>query len=153
MLPNCFPFTPIIMKLHTKSPDESRMCHMAFGVKRSKVKVIMHWLLKMVFGALPLSPSAFIKLPTQILSESRICPNYIGIKNLGEFELVAAGGILPRYDNPIPVFFLVLFVLGGTYGKAVTWSLHPVRSFALVTFGSIPKSNFDAFLLFLVQFL
>ena len=39
-----FPFTPIIMKLHTQTPHESRMCPIYFGVKRSKVKVTMHLL-------------------------------------------------------------------------------------------------------------
>ena len=43
MLHNFFPFTPIIMKLHTKTPLEVRMCPKDFGVKRSKVKVTMHW--------------------------------------------------------------------------------------------------------------
>ena len=38
---NCFPFTPIIMKLHMQTPHESRMCHIDFEVKRSKVKVTM----------------------------------------------------------------------------------------------------------------
>ena len=36
---NCFPFTPIIMKLHMQTPHESRMCPIDFEVKRSKVKV------------------------------------------------------------------------------------------------------------------
>ena len=49
MLNNCFSFTPIIMKLHIKTPHEWRMCSSDFGVKRSKVKVTMHWFLKMFF--------------------------------------------------------------------------------------------------------
>ena len=48
---NCFPFTHIIMKLHMQTPHESRMCAIDFEVKRSKVKVTMHKLLKMVSGA------------------------------------------------------------------------------------------------------
>ena len=52
---NCFPFTPIIMKLHMQTPHESRMCPIDFEVKRSKVKVTMHKLLKMVSGAQLLS--------------------------------------------------------------------------------------------------
>ena len=55
MLHNWFPFTPIIMKLHTQTLHESRMCPIDFGVKRSKVKVTMHWLLQIVIGALLLS--------------------------------------------------------------------------------------------------
>ena len=37
---NCFPFTPIFMKLHIRSPHESSMDPIDFRVKRSKVKVI-----------------------------------------------------------------------------------------------------------------
>ena len=47
---NCFPFSPILMKLYMQSPHESSMCPMKFGVKRSKVKVTMQGLLKMVSG-------------------------------------------------------------------------------------------------------
>ena len=43
---NCFPFTPILMKLHMQSPHESSMDPMDFGVKRSKVKVTIQGLLK-----------------------------------------------------------------------------------------------------------
>ena len=39
---------PMIMKLHTLAPHESRMCPIDFGVKRSKVKVMAHDYLKMV---------------------------------------------------------------------------------------------------------
>ena len=45
---NCFPFTRIIMKLHMQTPHEARVCPIDFEVKRSKVKVTMHKLLKMV---------------------------------------------------------------------------------------------------------
>ena len=48
---NCFPYTPIFMKLHMQSPHESSMDPMDFGVKRSKVKVTMQGLLKKVSGA------------------------------------------------------------------------------------------------------
>ena len=48
---NCFPFTPIFMKLHMQSPHESSMCPMKFRVKMSKVKVTMQGLLKKVSGA------------------------------------------------------------------------------------------------------
>ena len=48
---NCFPFTPIFMKLHMQSPRESSIDPMDFGVKRSKVKVTMQGLLKKVSGA------------------------------------------------------------------------------------------------------
>ena len=48
---NCFPFTPIFMKLHMQSPHESSMDPMDFGVKRSKVKVAMQGLPKKDSGA------------------------------------------------------------------------------------------------------
>ena len=124
---NCSPFTTIIMKLHTKTPHEVRMCPMDFEVKcqghnalitenglcciialpfhllswnfiqrlpmsrgcalrvsgskgqRSRSHCIdyLKWLL--VYNCFPFT-SAFIELHTQIPSESRICPNDIGIK-------------------------------------------------------------------------
>ena len=52
MLHNSFPFTTTVMKLKTKTPHRLRMCPIDFGVIRSMVKVTMHWLLKMVIGAL-----------------------------------------------------------------------------------------------------
>ena len=39
---------PMIMKLRTLTPHESRMCPIDFGVKRSTVKVMAHGYLKMV---------------------------------------------------------------------------------------------------------
>ena len=42
---NCFPFKPIIMKLHIQTPHEARMCPIDFEVKRSKVKVTMEILI------------------------------------------------------------------------------------------------------------
>ena len=41
---------PMIMKLHTLTHHESRMCPIDFEVKRSKVKVMAHGYLKMVSG-------------------------------------------------------------------------------------------------------
>ena len=41
---------PMIMKLHTLTHHESRMCPIDFGVKRSKVKVMDYRCLKMVSG-------------------------------------------------------------------------------------------------------
>ena len=41
---------PMIMKLHTLAPHESRMRPIDFEVKRSKVKVMAHGYLKMVSG-------------------------------------------------------------------------------------------------------
>ena len=41
-------YQPMIMKLHTLTPHESRMCPIDFGVKRSTVKVMAHDYLKIV---------------------------------------------------------------------------------------------------------
>ena len=41
---------PMIMKLHTLTHHESRMSPIDFEVKRSKVKVMVHGYLKMVYG-------------------------------------------------------------------------------------------------------
>ena len=43
MSQNCFPFTPFIIKLHTKTPNESRVFPMDFGVKRSRSQCINNW--------------------------------------------------------------------------------------------------------------
>ena len=56
---NCFPFTPIIMKLHMQTPHEARMCPIDFEVKRSKVKVTMEiwisWKIVPAGGICPVS--------------------------------------------------------------------------------------------------
>ena len=39
---NCLHLRLIIMKLHTQTPHESRMCANDIWVKRSKIKVTMH---------------------------------------------------------------------------------------------------------------
>ena len=51
---NCFPFTPFLKKLQRHTPHESRMGPIDLGVKKSKVKVTMHRLGKMVSCALVL---------------------------------------------------------------------------------------------------
>ena len=43
-------YQPMIMKLHTLTHHEPRMCPIDFEVKRSKVKVMAHGYLKMVSG-------------------------------------------------------------------------------------------------------
>ena len=74
MLHNCFPFSPIIMKIHTKTSHESRMSPMGFGVKRSKVKVTMQCLLKMVYVA------KFLSHHTKTPHEVRTCRMDFGVK-------------------------------------------------------------------------
>ena len=43
MVHNCFFVTHIIMKLHTQTPHELRMCRTGFGFKRSKSHCIDYW--------------------------------------------------------------------------------------------------------------
>ena len=40
---NCFPLTPIIMKLHMQTPHEARMCPIDFEVQRSRSQCINYW--------------------------------------------------------------------------------------------------------------
>ena len=76
---NCFPLTPITMKLYIQTPYESRMCPSDFGFKRSHVKVTMHWLPKMarlekMIPAHYCFPfTLFIRKFTQILPMSQGC--------------------------------------------------------------------------------
>ena len=92
---NCFPFTPIIMKLHTKTPLEWRVCPMGVRVKRSKDKVTMQWLLFFVVHNCFSFTSAIIKLHAQILCESRICLTDIGVKNVKNLNWLPRGVFVP----------------------------------------------------------
>ena len=91
---NCFPFTPIIMTLHTKTPLEWRVCLMGVRVKRSKVKVTMQWLLFFVaHNCFPFT-SAIIKLHAQIPCESRICL-ILGFKKVESLNWLPRGVFVP----------------------------------------------------------
>ena len=92
---NCFPFTRIIMKLHTKTPLEWSVCPMGVRVKRSKVKVTMQWLLFFVaHNCFPFT-SAIIKRHAQIPCESRICLTDIGVKNVESLNWLPRGVFVP----------------------------------------------------------
>ena len=100
LLHNCFIFTPIIMKLHTQTPHELKMCPIDVRFQRSRSKYInVQNVLKMVFGAQLLYLyicNHQTSIHTQNPSESRIwCPNTFGVKNL-EFEFVATGLFIAR---------------------------------------------------------
>ena len=61
---NCFPFTPILMKLHMQSPHESSINPMDFGVKRSKgqghnARITEKGFLRITASPLHLSPWNF----------------------------------------------------------------------------------------------
>ena len=80
---NSFPFTPIITKLHTKTPYESRMCPIDFGIKRLKVKsqCIDCWKWVMSHNCFPFTP-IIMKLHTKTPHESRMYIMYFGVKRL-----------------------------------------------------------------------
>ena len=72
---NCFPLTPIIMKLHIQTPHESRMCPIDFEVQRSRSQCINYC--ENGFRritAFPLHRSIIMKLHMQTPHEARMCP-------------------------------------------------------------------------------
>ena len=79
LMHNCFPFIPIIIKLHTKSPHESRMCPMDFLVKRSSSQCIDYWKLLMLHNCFPFTLIT-MKLYTKTLHESRMCSIDFGVQ-------------------------------------------------------------------------
>ena len=72
---NCFPFTPIIMKLHMQTPHESRMCPIDFEVKRSRSRsqCINYWKWFPAHNCFLFTP-IIMKLHMQTPHESRMCP-------------------------------------------------------------------------------
>ena len=72
---NCLPFTPIIMKLHTQTPHESRVCSIDFWVKGQGHNALITE--KRLGKIIP----------------AHNC--YLCGKNLGEFELVSVGIFVP----------------------------------------------------------
>ena len=78
---NCFPFTPILMKLHMRSPHESSMCPMKFGVKRSKVRSQCkdYWKWFQAHNCFPFTP-ILMKLHMQSPHESSMDPMKFGVK-------------------------------------------------------------------------
>ena len=81
MVHNCFPFTPNIMNLYTKTPHKKRMCQMDFRVKRLKVKSQYiddrKWFIS--HNCFPFT-SIITKIHTKTPDEMRICPIDLGIK-------------------------------------------------------------------------
>ena len=80
---NCFPFTPILMKVYRYTPNESRMGP-DIGVKRSKVKItkkkfIDFWKWLMSHNCFPFTP-IIMKLHTKTPLEWRVCPMGVGVK-------------------------------------------------------------------------
>ena len=70
---NCFPFTPIIMKLHVQTPHESRMCPIDFEVQRSRSQCINYWKWFPAHNCFPFTP-IIMKLHMQTPHEARMCP-------------------------------------------------------------------------------
>ena len=81
-----FPFTPIIMKLHTKTPRESRMYPLGFGVKGHNAPITEKWFI--VHNCF-LVTSIIMKLHTHthIPNELRMCPIDVRFKGQGHNAL------------------------------------------------------------------
>ena len=80
---NCFPFTPNIIEYHTTTPNELRMYPIDFGIQRLKVKVTVHWLLKIVWFMLHILfafTPIIMNLHIQTSHELRMSPVYFGIQ-------------------------------------------------------------------------
>ena len=70
---NCFPITPIIMKLHMQTPHEARMCPIDFEVQRSRSQCINYWKWFPAHNCFPFTP-IIMKLHMQTPHEARMCP-------------------------------------------------------------------------------
>ena len=111
---NCFPFTPIIMKLHMQTPHEARMCPIDFEVKRSRSQCINYWKWFPAHNCFPFTP-IIMKLHMQTPHEARMCPIDFEVRRLKvkvtmhkllkmvSFlkKIVPAGGICPVRIAPI----------------------------------------------------
>ena len=69
-IPHVRGLTPIIMKLHTKTPHELRMCPIDFRVRTSKFKDTLHWLLSSDWEGK--GPCAIVPLTWKI-AHQRLC--------------------------------------------------------------------------------
>ena len=76
---NCFPFTPILMKLHMQSPHESNMDPMDFSVKRSRSQCKDYWKWFLAHNCFPFTP-ILMKLHMQSPHESSMDPMDFGVK-------------------------------------------------------------------------
>ena len=79
---NCFPFTPIIMKLHMQTPHEARMRPIDFEVQRSRSQCINYWKWFPAHNCFPFTP-IIMKLHMQTPHESRMCPIDFKVKGQG----------------------------------------------------------------------
>ena len=93
VLHNCFPFTPIIMKLHTQTPMSggcALLIHLSKGQGRNALITENGFWRIIAFPLLLQSQNLIHRLPS---------PGHYALmiwgKNLGEFELVVAGVFFP----------------------------------------------------------
>ena len=114
------------MKLHMQTPHESRMCHIDFEVRRSKVKVTMHKLLKMfpAHNCFPFTP-IIMKLYMQTRHEARMCPVDSRVKGQGHSALISGNGFLRITAFPLHPF-----------SQNFTGTLLPSQGYALLISGS-----------------
>ena len=81
---NCFPFTPIIMKIHMQTPHEARMCPIDFEVQRSRSQCINYWKWFPAHNCFPFTP-IIMKLHMQTPHESRMCTIDFEVKRSKRF--------------------------------------------------------------------
>ena len=101
---NCFPFTPIIMKLQMQTPHESRMCPIDFEVQRSRSQCINYWKWFSAHNCFPFTP-IIMKLHMQTPHEARMCPIDFEVQRsrsqcINYWKIVPAGGISPVRTDP-----------------------------------------------------
>ena len=96
---NCFPFTPIFMKLHMQSPHESSMCAMKFRVQRSRSQCKDYWKWFLAHNCFPFTP-IFMKLHMQSPLESSMDPMDFGVKRSKVKVVVAWFNNLETWFGP-----------------------------------------------------
>ena len=79
MLHNCFPFTPIIMKRHTKTPHEARMNPWILWSKGQRSQCIDYFKWLMLHNCFPFT-HIIMKFHTTTSDDSRMLPMDFQVK-------------------------------------------------------------------------
>ena len=125
---NGFPIAPIIMKLHTKTPHESRMCPIDFWVKRSRWQCIDYWKWIMLHIFFPFTP-IIMKLHTETPHESR---NF-GSKSqrsrsqcIDSWKWFMLHNCFPFTSAIIKLYMYALMIMGSNVKVTMHWLLKMV---------------------------
>ena len=101
---NCFPFTPFIMKLHTKLrlPMSQGCTLLILGLKgqRSRSQCFDNWKWLMSHNSFPFT-HIIMWGNTKTPHESRICPMDIKVKSQGHNTLILENGLCLIIDFPL----------------------------------------------------